>query len=130
MSESQKKKYEGLQRLGTQARNKFLSAGESVKKEKKTVTQKLLDNWKSGLTVGLVNMPLCISLAIASGCSPECGVLSGIWAGLCTGFYGGSNFNIVGPTGALSGFLMICVARYGTESIPYFAFLTGIIPSI
>jgi len=114
-------KYNELQRLGTTSRTIYLRDGPISKKEKKDWKTKIAENWQSGLTVGLVNLPLCISLAIASSMSPESGLISGIFAGLSSGFWGGSHYNIVGPTGALSGFIGICVARYGYGNIPLFA---------
>lgn len=74
----------------------------------------------------MVNLPLSISLAVASGATPTAGILSGIVSGFITGIFGGSNYNIVGPTGALSGFLMSCVIRYGISILPLFAIFTGI----
>jgi SulP family sulfate permease len=96
----------------------------------KTFLQKLNDNWRPGLTVGLVNLPLCIALSVASGSTPSAGILSGIVGGLINGVIGGSNYNILGPTGALSGFLSICAFRYGMNSLPYFAIIAGIITII
>lgn len=102
-----------------------LGYGEEVK-SKRTHLQKFKDNWKSGATVALVNLPLSISLAVASGTTPQAGIMSGIVAGIISGFFGGSNFNIVGPTGALSGFLLTGVKHYGTASLPYYALVTGL----
>jgi MFS superfamily sulfate permease-like transporter len=84
----------------------------------------------SGLTVALVNLPLCIALAVASGSTPSAGILSGIIGGIVSGLKGGSNYNIIGPTGALSGFLAASVFRYGIHSLPYFALITGVLTLI
>jgi SulP family sulfate permease len=70
----------------------------------KAITR-IMGNWQSGLTVALVSIPLSISLAVASHTSPIVGIITAIWAGLVASFFGGSNYNIVGPTGALSGIL-------------------------
>lgn len=120
-------RFRDVHRLGTQLRQNYLEEDTKIEKEKKDWKTKIQENWLSGTTVGLVNLPLCISLAIASGCSPEMGLISGIFAGLSTGFWGGSHYNIVGPTGALSGFLFLCVARYGIENIPLFSLATSLI---
>lgn len=93
----------------------------------KDLQKRIEDNWKSGLTVALVNLPLCIALAVASGSTPSAGILSGIVGGVISGLYGGSNYNIIGPTGALSGFLSAVVFRYGIHSLPYFALITGVL---
>lgn len=69
------------------------------------IGDKLKTNWKSGLTVSLVAIPLSISLAVAAGATPTQGIITAIWAGVVASMFGGSNFNIVGPTGALSGIL-------------------------
>lgn len=91
-----------------------------------TTTQKIKNNWKSGLTVALVSIPLSISLAIASGVSPIVGIITAIWAGLFASVFGGSHFNIVGPTGALSGLILSYVLANGTETVGMLALITGV----
>ncbi len=84
-------------------------------------------NWKSGLTVSLVAIPLSISLAVAAGATPTQGIVTAIWAGLISGLFGGSNFNITGPTGALSGILATFVFMNGVESLPMLSIVVGIV---
>lgn len=88
---------------------------------------KLSRNWKSGLTVALVSIPLSISLAVASGSSPVVGIITAIWAGLFASLFGGSNYNIVGPTGALSGLIASQALIHGANGIAVIAILSGII---
>jgi hypothetical protein len=38
---------------------------------------------------------------------------------------GGSSFNIIGPTGALSGILSANAVRYGPEILPFLSILSG-----
>ncbi len=83
-------------------------------------------NWKPGLTVALVAMPLSISLAVTSGSTPLVGIITAIWAGLIAALFGGSNFNIVGPTGALSGLIAAYVALHGVGGLPSLTIFTGI----
>ncbi len=85
------------------------------------------NNLKSGLTVALVSIPLSISLAIAAGASPVSGIITAIWAGLFAAIFGGSRFNIVGPTGALSGVLATFVLLHGVEDLPLLAIVTGLV---
>ncbi|MFZ2803613.1 MAG: SulP family inorganic anion transporter [Patescibacteria group bacterium] len=85
----------------------------------------LKNNWKSGLTVSLVAMPLSISLAVASGSTPLVGIITAVWAGLIASIFGGSNFNVVGPTGALSGLIAAFVVAHGTSSLPVLTILAG-----
>ena len=84
-------------------------------------------NWKSGLTVSLVAIPLSISLAVAAGATPTQGIVTAMWAGLIAGLLGGSNFNIMGPTGALSGILATFVFANGNASLPMLSVAVGIV---
>lgn len=88
---------------------------------------RLKTNWRSGVTVALVSIPLSVSLAVASQTSPAVGILTAIWAGLIASICGGSNFNVVGPTGALSGILAAYAIGFGANSLPMLAIVTGII---
>jgi len=91
------------------------------------VLQRVRENWKSGLTVALVSLPLSVSLAIASGAAPQAGIVTAIWAGFIAALFGGSHFNIIGPAGALSGILAMYVAQYGPAALPTLAFASGLI---
>ena len=84
-------------------------------------------NWKAGVTVALVNIPLSLSLAIASGASPTVGIITAIWAGLISALIGGSHFNVVGPAGALSGILLLYTLTFGPAIIPVLALVSGVI---
>ena len=54
----------------------------------------------SGITVGVLALPLAMAFAIASGCSPTAGIWTAIVAGFITAALGGSRVQIGGPTGA------------------------------
>lgn len=92
-----------------------------------TIISEIKANWKAGLSVALVNIPLSISLAIASGVAPTVGIVTAIWAGLVGAIFGGSHFNIIGPAGALSGILAGYALIFGPQILPVIAILTGII---
>ncbi|EKD23729.1 MAG: hypothetical protein ACD_81C00188G0004 [uncultured bacterium] len=94
---------------------------------KKAVFSNIQNNWKSGLTVALVALPLSLSLGVAAGATPLMGVITAIWAGLIAAVFGGNNYNVVGPTGALSGILATYALMYGAASLPFLAILSGII---
>lgn len=91
------------------------------------VAKKLKENWKSGITVSLVSVPLSVSLAIAGGATPLMGIITAVWAGLFAAILGGSNFNIVGPTGALSGLLLVFAINNGVDALPLLAIATGLV---
>ena len=93
----------------------------------KSILPLLKTNWKSGLTVSLVSIPLSIALAIASGATPAQGIITAFWAGLIGAFFGGSHFNIIGPTGALSGILIIFSLSQGFLFLPFVAITAGIL---
>lgn len=92
-----------------------------------SLIQKFKTNWKSGITVSLVSIPLSVSLAVAAHASPVMGIVTAIWAGLIASIFGGSNFNVVGPTGALSGILAAYAMTHGQESLAMLAILSGAI---
>ncbi len=90
------------------------------------ITEYIKKNLKSGLTVALISIPLSVSLAVASGATPMIGIITAIWAGLVAAIFGGSNFNVVGPTGALSGLIATYVILHGAGGLPILTVLVGI----
>lgn len=90
------------------------------------ILQRIRENWKAGLTVALVSIPLSVSLAVASETSPVIGIITAIWAGLIASIFGGSNFNITGPTGALSGILASYAILHGSSSLAMLAIVSGV----
>jgi len=86
----------------------------------------LRNNWKSGLTVAFISLPLSLSLAIASGATPTQGIITAIWAGFFGAIFGGSHFNIIGPTGALSGILIGYTIMHGFSALPFVTLVSGI----
>lgn len=82
----------------------------------------LLSDLKAAATVSLVSLPLSIALSIAGGGLPAQGIISAFWAGTFAAALGGSEWNIVGPTGALSGLLMaLSVCCGGPGVLPLLA---------
>lgn len=93
----------------------------------KNILNSIKNNWKSGISVAMVSIPLSLSLAIAAGASPMTGIITAVFAGIVGGLIGGSNFNILGPAGALTGILIGYSILYGPEILPILAILSGII---
>lgn len=91
------------------------------------IKKRLLQNWKAGLTVSLISTPLAIALALGSGATPTQGIITAFWAGLLGAIFGSSNFNIIGPTGALSGVLIAYAITHGAGSLPIIAIVAGFI---
>lgn len=80
----------------------------------------------AGITVGVVAIPLGMAFAIASGVSPEYGIYTTIFAGLIVALFGGSHFQIAGPTGAFIPILLAIVLQYGYEDLLIAGMLAGI----
>jgi SulP family sulfate permease len=59
------------------------------------------ENVGPGIVVSLVSIPLSTALSIASGCNPMMGLSSAVYGPAIGGILGGSNYNILGPAGAL-----------------------------
>ncbi len=94
--------------------------------ELKKTFNHFLQNWKSGLTVALISIPLALALAIASGATPTQGIITAFWAGIIGASLGGSHYNIIGPTGALSGVLVSYSLIHGYHVLSVIALLSGL----
>jgi SulP family sulfate permease len=81
----------------------------------------------AGITVGIVAIPLGMAFAIASGVRPEYGLYTTIIAGIIVALFGGSRFQIAGPTGAFIPILLAIVLEYGYEDLLIAGFMAGII---
>jgi len=55
------------------------------------------------------------------------GIITAIWAGLVAAILGGSEFNVIGPAGALSGILTMFAISNGMQMLPMLAILSGIV---
>ena len=71
----------------------------------------------SGLTVGIVALPLAMAFAIASGLKPESGIWTAIIAGAIIAALGGSAVQIGGPAGAFIVIVYGIIERYGLANL-------------
>jgi len=81
----------------------------------------------SGVVVGIIAIPLGMAFAIASGVKPEYGIYTTIIAGILISLFGGSKYQIGGPTGAFIPILFGIVATYGFENLLIAGFMAGVI---
>ncbi|MGG1551313.1 SulP family inorganic anion transporter [Paenibacillus ferrarius] len=81
----------------------------------------------SGLIVGIIAIPLGMAFAIATGVKPEYGLYTTIIAGICISLFGGSKYQIGGPTGAFIPILFAIVLQYGYENLLIAGFMAGFI---
>jgi SulP family sulfate permease len=81
----------------------------------------------AGIIVGVLALPLSIAFAIASGVSPEKGIITAVIAGFLISLLGGSRVQIGGPTGAFVVIVYGIVQVYGIEGLVISTILAGII---
>ena len=93
---------------------------------KKGISRKQLSkDVLSGIIVGIVALPLAIAFAIASGVSPEKGLITAIIAGLVISVLSGSRVQIGGPTGAFIIIVFGIVQEHGVEGLTIATFMAG-----
>ena len=105
-------------------KNEFTPKLFSLLKEgisRQTITKDIL----SGLIVGIVALPLAIAFAIASGVSPEKGIITAIIAGFIISGFGGSRIQIGGPTGAFIVIVYGIVQEFGVNGLTIATFMAG-----
>lgn len=81
----------------------------------------------AGLTVAIVALPLAMALAIASGASPDKGLVTSVVAGFMISFLGGSRVQIGGPTGAFVVVVFNVIATHGYDGLVLATMLAGVI---
>lgn len=81
----------------------------------------------AGITVGVVAVPLAMAFAIASGLAPVIGLYTAILAGVIVSLFGGSRFQIAGPTGAFIPIVATILYKYGYEGLLITTFLSGLL---
>lgn len=80
----------------------------------------------AGIIVGIVALPLAIAFAIASGVTPEKGLITAVVAGFIISAMGGSRVQIGGPTGAFIVIVYGIVQVYGVSGLIVATFMAGI----
>lgn len=81
----------------------------------------------AGVIVGIVALPLAIAFAVASGVSPEKGLVTAVIAGFIISFLGGSRVQIGGPTGAFVVIIYALVEKYGIDGLIISTIMAGVI---
>ncbi len=80
----------------------------------------------AGLTVGIIALPLAIGFGIASGVTPQQGLWTAIIASVVVALFGGSRFQIAGPTGAFVPVLFSVVAAHGYSGLALATMMAGV----
>jgi SulP family sulfate permease len=79
----------------------------------------------AGLTVAIVALPLSMALAIASGATPDKGLITAVVAGLLISALGGSRVQIGGPTGAFVVVVFNVIAQHGYDGLIVATMMAG-----
>ena len=75
----------------------------------------VLRDFTAGLIVAMVAIPLAMGLAMASGLRPEQGIVGGAIAGLIGAPFGGSKYQVYGPTAAFIPVIAEIMLSHGAE---------------
>jgi SulP family sulfate permease len=89
--------------------------------------QKLQADLLAGLTVAVVALPLAMALGIASGASPDKGLITAVIAGFLISFLGGSRVQVGGPTGAFVVVIFNVIAHHGYDGLIMATLMAGLI---
>lgn len=84
-------------------------------------------DFMAGLTVAIVALPLSMALAIASGSTPDKGIITAIIAGFLISLLGGSRFQIGGPTGAFVVIVYHIIEQHGYDGLLIATIMAGIL---
>ena len=88
---------------------------------------KFLKDIVAGITVGLVALPLAMAFAIASGLTPQAGIICAVVTGFLISAFGGSKTQIGGPTGAFVVVVAGIIAVHGIDGLFMCTVMAGII---
>ena len=81
----------------------------------------------AGTIVGIVAIPLSIAFAVASGVSPEKGLITAIFAGFFVSLFGGSRIMVAGPTGAMIIVIYGIIQQFGFDGLVISSIIGGLI---
>lgn len=81
----------------------------------------------AGLTVAIIALPLAMALAIASGTTPDKGLITAVIAGFLISALGGSRFSIGGPTGAFVVVVYNVIDQFGYDGLLLATLMAGLL---
>lgn len=80
----------------------------------------------AGLVVAMVAIPLAMGFAMASGLQPEQGIVGGAVAGLLGALFGGSKYQVYGPTAAYIPIIGAIMASYNHSFLVMVSIIAGL----
>src|SRR6476661_7795194 len=81
----------------------------------------------AGLIVALVALPLALGFGISSGLGAAAGLTTAVIAGAVAAVFGGSRFQVSGPTGAMTVVLVPIVGQYGPTGVLAVGLIAGMV---
>ncbi|MFI5436411.1 SulP family inorganic anion transporter [Rhodococcus baikonurensis] len=81
----------------------------------------------AGLIVALVALPLALGFGISTGLGAAAGLTTAVIAGAVAAVFGGSRFQVSGPTGAMTVVLVPIVHEYGGSGVLAVGLIAGIV---
>lgn len=87
----------------------------------------ILRDFTAGLIVAMVAIPLAMGFAMASGLRPEQGIVGGAVAGMVGALWGGSKYQVYGPTAAFIPVIAAMMAKYDHSMLVLASLLSGVI---
>ncbi|MET4612561.1 SulP family sulfate permease [Rhodococcus sp. PvR044] len=79
----------------------------------------------AGLIVALVALPLALGFGVSTGLGAAAGLTTAVIAGAVAAVFGGSRFQVSGPTGAMTVVLVPIVAQYGPTGVLAVGLIAG-----
>lgn len=87
----------------------------------------IIKDLTAGLIVAMVAIPLAMGFAMASGLRPEQGIVGGAVAGLLGALFGGSKYQVYGPTAAFIPVIGGLMATYNHGFLVLASILAGVL---
>ena len=93
--------------------------------QKGNVWLNVFRDFTAGLIVAMVAIPLAMGFAMASGLRPEQGIVGGAIAGAIGALFGGSKYQVYGPTAAFIPVIAAIMAKHGYGFLVLCSLLAG-----
>ncbi len=90
----------------------------------------VMRDFMAGLVVAMVAIPLAMGFAMASGLRPEQGIVGGAIAGFVGAIWGGSKYQVYGPTAAFIPVIAGIMLKYDHSFLVLVALLAGAVIAV
>jgi len=94
---------------------------------KGNISGNIIKDLTAGLVVAMVAIPMAMGFAMASGLRPEQGIVGGAVAGLLGALFGGSKYQVYGPTAAYIPIIGGLMATYNHGFLILASIIAGVL---